>query len=267
MAQLIYVIICRRLASAELVVYQCLSGGRLCTLIGVPWRGVSFSTLSTGRFVLKQYICKGAESAEHAETAGYTYEGTPTTAWVYISWPMAWSSRENEQRRRTEIRDQTTVSEVRSAIEWHRCEMAPSMPPVLQPVSITRFPSFRTKTLENLNHYLWKNGFLSNPDPGENLVSGNLVMETGCRSGRPAFKASGPGLARSRLPIPATVGVAFLRTEWPADRSTRGVTKGHKKTHKSTRTTKWLTRNPPSRATAPFHRQRLCRYYYYYYYY
>ena len=57
-----------------------LSGGRLCTLIGVPWRGVSFSTLSMGRFVLKQYICKGAESAEHAETAGYTYEGTPTTA-------------------------------------------------------------------------------------------------------------------------------------------------------------------------------------------
>ena len=60
-----------------------LSGGRLCTLVGVPWRGVSFSTLSTGRFVLKQYICKGAESAEHAETAGYTYEGTPTTAWYY----------------------------------------------------------------------------------------------------------------------------------------------------------------------------------------
>ena len=24
------------------------SGGRLCTLIGVPWRGVSFSTFSTG---------------------------------------------------------------------------------------------------------------------------------------------------------------------------------------------------------------------------
>ena len=24
------------------------------------------------------------------------------------------------------------------------------------------------------------NGFLSNPAPGENLVSGNLVMETGC---------------------------------------------------------------------------------------
>ena len=60
------------------------SGGRLCTPIGVPWRGVSFSTLSTGRFVLKQYICKGAESAEHAETAGYTYEGTQTTAWIII---------------------------------------------------------------------------------------------------------------------------------------------------------------------------------------
>ena len=55
------------------------SGGPLCTLIGVPSRGVSFSTPSTGRFVLKQYSCKGAESAEHAETAGYTYEGTPTT--------------------------------------------------------------------------------------------------------------------------------------------------------------------------------------------
>ena len=27
-----------------------------------------------------------------------------------------------------------------------------------------------------------RNGFLSNPDPGENLVSGNLVMETGCIS-------------------------------------------------------------------------------------
>ena len=45
-----------------------------------PGGGVGFSTLSTGRFVLKQYIYKGAESAEHAETAGYTYEGTPTTA-------------------------------------------------------------------------------------------------------------------------------------------------------------------------------------------
>ena len=30
------------------------------------------------------------------------------------------------------------------------------------------------------SHYLWTNGFLSNPAPGENLLSGNLVMETGC---------------------------------------------------------------------------------------
>ena len=50
----------------------------------------------------------------------------------------------------------------------------------LHPVSVTRFPSFRTQTLENLSHYLRKKRFLSNPDPGENLVSGNLVMETGC---------------------------------------------------------------------------------------
>ena len=72
-ALLLLLLVCLRL-------YSYYSGGRLCTLIGVPWRGVSFSTLSTGRFVSKQYICKGAESAEHAETAGYTYEGTPTTA-------------------------------------------------------------------------------------------------------------------------------------------------------------------------------------------
>ena len=51
----------------------------------------------------------------------------------------------------------------------------------IHPVSITRFPSFRTQTLDNLSHYLWKNRFLSNPAPGENLVSGNLVMETGCK--------------------------------------------------------------------------------------
>ena len=40
--------------------------------------------------------------------------------------------------------------------------------------------AFRTQPLENLSHYLWTNGFLSNPAPGENLLSGNLVMETGC---------------------------------------------------------------------------------------
>ena len=31
-----------------------------------------------------------------------------------------------------------------------------------------------------LRHYLRTNGFLSNPASGENLLSGNLVMETGC---------------------------------------------------------------------------------------
>ena len=51
---------------------------------------------------------------------------------------------------------------------------------ILHPVSVTRFPSFRTQTLENLSHYLRTDGFLSNPDPGENLVMENLVMETGC---------------------------------------------------------------------------------------
>ena len=76
------------LYNMDIQIYRCkgvqppqfVSGGRLCTLIGVPWRGVGFSTLSTGRCVLKQHICKGAESAEHADTSGYTYEGTPTTA-------------------------------------------------------------------------------------------------------------------------------------------------------------------------------------------
>ena len=58
-----------------------------------------------------------------------------------------------------------------SANVWNDC---------LHPVSVTRFPSLRTQTLENLSHYLWTNGFLSNPDPGENLVMENLVMETGC---------------------------------------------------------------------------------------
>ena len=31
-----------------------------------------------------------------------------------------------------------------------------------------------------LRHYLWTNGFLSNPAPGESLLSGNLVTETRC---------------------------------------------------------------------------------------
>ena len=52
---------------------------------------------------------------------------------------------------------------------------------LLHPVSITKFPSFRTQPLEHLSVDSVKNAFLSNPAPGENLESGNLVMETGCR--------------------------------------------------------------------------------------
>ena len=35
-----------------------------------------------------------------------------------------------------------------------------------------------------LRRYLRTNGFLSNPAPGENLLSGNPVMETGCMDAR-----------------------------------------------------------------------------------
>ena len=55
--------------------------------------------------------------------------------------------------------------------------------PSLHPVSVRRFPSFRTQPLENLSVDSVKHGFLSNPAPGENLLSGNLVLETGCRRG------------------------------------------------------------------------------------
>ena len=34
-----------------------------------------------------------------------------------------------------------------------------------------------------LRHYLWTNIFLSNPAPGENLLSGNLVLETALACG------------------------------------------------------------------------------------
>ena len=74
----------------------------------------------------------------------------------------------------------------------------------LPPVSVRRFPSFRTQPLENLSHYLCTKGFLSNPAPGDNLLSGNLVMETGCMCAwrRPASarrpRTSGAG-RRGRL--------------------------------------------------------------------
>ena len=52
---------------------------------------------------------------------------------------------------------------------------------VIHPVSVRRFPSFRTQPLEHLRPLPMKQTYLSNPAPGENLLSGNLVMETGCK--------------------------------------------------------------------------------------
>ena len=51
---------------------------------------------------------------------------------------------------------------------------------VLHLVSVRRFPSFRTQPLEILSVDSVTNEFLSNPAPGENLLSGNLVLETRC---------------------------------------------------------------------------------------
>ena len=50
----------------------------------------------------------------------------------------------------------------------------------VHPVSITRFPLRRLSPGAGLLRYVCTNGFLSNADPGESLVRGNLVMETGC---------------------------------------------------------------------------------------
>ena len=51
----------------------------------------------------------------------------------------------------------------------------------VHPVSVRRFASFRTQPLENLTPLPMKKTYLSNPAPGENLPTGNLVMETGHR--------------------------------------------------------------------------------------
>ena len=65
----------------------------------------------------------------------------------------------------------------------------------IHPVSITRFPSFRTQPLA------MKKRFLSNPAPGENLVNGNLVMETGCRTRREAcWRRRSTAASRSEIP-------------------------------------------------------------------
>ena len=45
----------------------------------------------------------------------------------------------------------------------------------IHPVPVRRFPSSRTQPLENLTRLPMNNGFLSDPAPGENILSGNLV--------------------------------------------------------------------------------------------
>ena len=57
-----------------------ISGGRLCTLIGVPYRLSMLSTFSTFANVLFQYKSPRAEGAKTDPPPGYTYEGTQTTA-------------------------------------------------------------------------------------------------------------------------------------------------------------------------------------------
>ena len=57
-----------------------LSGGRLCALIGVPWRLRCFSTFSTCANISFQYKSPRAEGAKTDPPPGRTYEGTQTTA-------------------------------------------------------------------------------------------------------------------------------------------------------------------------------------------
>ena len=56
------------------------SGGRLCTLIGVPCRLSMLSTFNTFANVLFQYKSPRAEGAKTDPPPGYSYEGTQTTA-------------------------------------------------------------------------------------------------------------------------------------------------------------------------------------------
>ena len=60
--------------------YYYYSGGRLCTLIGVPCRLSMLSTFSTFANVLFLDISPRAEGAKTDLPPGYTYEGTQTTA-------------------------------------------------------------------------------------------------------------------------------------------------------------------------------------------
>ena len=43
-------------------------GGWKCAIVGVPWRGVSFSMLSLGWFVCQQHVQTSAEKTEPSET-------------------------------------------------------------------------------------------------------------------------------------------------------------------------------------------------------
>ena len=56
-----------------------------CATFGVPWRGSVSAGLAWGVF---QHVVKSAENAEHSETAGHTYEGTPTIAWYTTAWRL-----------------------------------------------------------------------------------------------------------------------------------------------------------------------------------
>ena len=49
----------------------------------------------------------------------------------------------------------------------------------LHPVSVRRFPSFRTQPLEKPQQLPMNKTTSEQPSP-ENILSGNLVMETGC---------------------------------------------------------------------------------------
>ena len=60
------------------------SGGRLCTLIGVPCHLSMLSTFSTFANVLFQNKSPRAEGVKTDSPPGYTYEGTQTTAWIKL---------------------------------------------------------------------------------------------------------------------------------------------------------------------------------------
>ena len=54
---------------------------------------------------------------------------------------------------------------------------------MLHPVSVRRFPVFSDPAPGTSYATTYEQIYLSNPAPGENTISGNLVMETGCTAG------------------------------------------------------------------------------------